>query len=384
MYWEKLNEVSKIDKSSFKKANKEFSEIINNFIDDLNIVERNKYRIKPSIGMGTMSKLWWCTIMDRNFYKTSYGIKDDRSLSADKGYYIAYLFSEDRRKVVLCISQPSKDITLQKNLYKFSFYQKKNELIYNELLNDVKFLRLPKPILSDNNLQNARDFEASMIIFKKYNLDNIISDNEIKNDLIEFLIIYERLIDYITITKSVTIDSIKMSLFTNKLSNDEDKIDYNELIDEDKSQIDLINSNRYTTFSEIETANNSKVEYSEQNGIYKYKRDNRILKTVIEDSNYQCSYNSNHQTFLTKNGCKFVEGHHLVPLKFQSEFEGFRLDRYENIVSLCPICHSAIHYGDDKTKRIILEVLYSSSEMKEKLKNYEINSFNEFYDKFYF
>lgn len=384
MYREKLKEVSKIDKSSFTKANNEFSVIINNFIDDLNIIDRNKYRVKPSIGMGRMSRLWWCTIMDRDFYKTSYGIKDDRSLSADKGYYIAYLFSEDRRKVVLCISQPSKDITLHKNKYKLSYYHKKNESIYNELFSNARYLRLPKPILSDNNLQNARDFEASMIIFKEYNLDNKINDSEFKKDLNEFLVIYETLIDYITKTKSKTIDSMKISLFTNKLSADEEKVDFFELIDEDKSHIDLINSNRYTTLSEIETANNNKVEYSEQNGIYKYKRDNRILKTVIEDSNYQCSYNSNHQTFLTKNGCKFVEGHHLVPLKFQSEFEGFRLDRYENIVSLCPICHSAIHYGDDKTKRIILESLYISSEMKEKLKLYEINSFNEFYDKFYF
>lgn len=383
MYIDKLNEIYKIDKSNFKKANQEFREIIINFIDNLDIIDKQTYRVKPSIGMGTISKLWWCTIMDREFYKESYGIKDDRSLSADKGYYIAYLFNEDRNKAVICISQPSKGITKQKNNEKLYYYQRKNELIYNDIYMNSRFMCLPKPVLSINKLSNARDFETSIIIYKEYDLSKNIEDAEFKSDLKEFIEIYSKLLIYIKNKKTITIDSVKVSLYTNKLSEKEKDFDFQEVIEDEIIQNEAFKSRKYTTKTEIENANNNVAQYNEINGTLRYIRDKRLHSTVIESSNFKCSYRSSHETFSSIYGNRYMEGHHLIPLKFQSQFGSFRLDRYENIVSLCPICHSAIHYGDDEVKRTILEDLYNKSEMKILIKKFNVNSFVEFYDRFY-
>lgn len=383
MYIDKLNEISKIDKADFKQANKDFSEIINSFIDSVGIIDKKIYRIKPSIGMGTISKLWWCTIMDKEFYKESYGIKDNRSLSADKGYYIAYLFSEDRKKVVLCISQPSKGITNQKNNSKLYYYQEKNQLIYNENYLDSGFMYLPKPVLSNNKLSNARDFETSIIIYKEYDLSRNIEDSEFLSDLTKFVGIYSKLLAFIKNKKFFIIDKMKISLYTNKTSENEKELDYLEVIEDEATQNEAYKSQKYISASEIENANNNAVQYKEINGALRYIRDKRLHSTVIEDLDYKCNYRNEHETFSSRYGNRFMEGHHLIPLKYQSQFGSFRLDRYENIVSLCPICHSAIHYGNDEIKRTILEDLYKNSKMKIILRKFEVNSFVEFYDRFY-
>lgn len=382
MYIEELRKIKDINKNSISSANLNFSGIFNSFIGDLEIVDKKKYRVKTSVGMGTLAKLWWCIIMDRNFYRDIYGINDDRKLSADKGYYIAYLVNEEMNKIVLCISQPSKNITRPKNSDKLFFYQSKNEQIYNALFKNENYRYYPKPRLSENELLSARDFEASIIIYKEYDLNTYINDKEFKEDLVKFIEIYNKLLNYITAQKYITINSRKMSLFTNSISDIEDD-DFIEIIDDDNEQLVSYKSKRYIKQSELEYANNKPVEYTQMNGNNVYKRDERIQKTVIEDSEFLCSYDKNHITFLTKNGMRFMEGHHLVPLKFQLEFNEFRLDRYENIVSLCPICHSAIHYGDDEVKRRILEKLYNRNKMKDILKQFNINSFIEFYDKYY-
>jgi predicted HNH restriction endonuclease len=383
MYINDLRKIKDISKENFSNANLQFSRNINSFLNNLNIIEESKFRVKTSIGMGTMAKLWWCTIMDRKFYKDVYGVHDDRSLSADKGYYIAYLFNEEKTKLFLCISQPSNEITKKKNLEKYKLYIEKNKVIYNELYSDSKYHRLPSPTLSSNELIKAREFEASIIIYKEYILSENISDNEFLNDLKKFIEIYNQLLKYIVKTKFVIIKNTKLSLFTNEFSQAETDFDFIELIEEEKLQVKSYESLKYLSGTELEDANNRDVEYGVIDGLLRYKRDARIQKTVIENSNYLCNFNSSHQTFLTKNGNKFMEGHHLVPLKYQHLFASFRLDRSENIESLCPICHSAIHYGSDEEKRIKLETLYNKSKMKIILKKHEVNSFIEFYDKFY-
>lgn len=382
MYIEELRKIKNINKNSISNANLNFTRIFNNFIDDLGIIDKKKYRVKTSVGMGTLAKLWWCIIMDRDFYRDIYGVCDDRKLSADKGYYIAYLVNEEMNKIVLCISQPSKNISRPKNSEKLSYYKTKNELIYNELFQNSNYNNSPKPSLSENELINARDFEASIIVYKEYYLNIDISNNEFKEDLVNFIEIYHNLLNYVVDQKYITINFKKMSLFTNAISKLEEN-DYMEIIDDDNEQIIAYKSKRYINQSEIENANNKPVEYTQLNGNNVYKRDERIQKTVLEDSEFLCSYDQNHITFLTKDGKRFMEGHHLVPLKFQQEFKDFRLDRYDNIVSLCPICHSAIHYGDDEVKRKILEDLYNRNKMKDILKQFNINSFIEFYDKYY-
>jgi predicted HNH restriction endonuclease len=94
----------------------------------------------------------------------------------------------------------------------------------------------------------------------------------------------------------------------------------------------------------------------------RYKTNPRISKTALKEAKYKCEYAENtkeiHLTFGSKYGHQYTEAHHLIPMHAQGDFLPINLDRTENIVSLCPICHSAIHYGSKAERERVLKILY--------------------------
>lgn len=85
------------------------------------------------------------------------------------------------------------------------------------------------------------------------------------------------------------------------------------------------------------------------------RTDRRLLRTVMERSNYRCAVDEGHMTFESAvTGENYVEGHHLIPLAAQPSVDGINLDCPENLVMLCPNCHSAVHYGSIEVRRRIL------------------------------
>jgi hypothetical protein len=127
--------------------------------------------------------------------------------------------------------------------------------------------------------------------------------------------------------------------------------------------------------------NNRSPQPYQRGNITRYKTNSRIAKTAIDLSNYKCLYNDSHETFISKIGKPYMEAHHLIPMAAQKDFD-INIDRIENIVSLCPICHSAIHLGDQD---LILELLKKIYDIKEsELKRVGINiSFEELFSKYY-
>lgn len=91
-----------------------------------------------------------------------------------------------------------------------------------------------------------------------------------------------------------------------------------------------------------------------------YKTNPRLAKTVLARLNYKCEINNRHMTFFTKKGIQFSESHHLLPMSFQDRFLPLNIDREENITSLCPTCHRAVHLGNESEKRERLLILYNS------------------------
>lgn len=78
----------------------------------------------------------------------------------------------------------------------------------------------------------------------------------------------------------------------------------------------------------------------------KWPRSFRIAKSALENANFQCENNPQHITFRSRVTKKnFVEAHHLIPMEKQGEFK-VSLDVPENILSLCPNCHSMFHHSD--------------------------------------
>lgn len=94
-------------------------------------------------------------------------------------------------------------------------------------------------------------------------------------------------------------------------------------------------------------------------GILTYPRNElEMLKAKI-NSNWQCEISSSHKTFINAQLNKpFVEGHHLIPMHVQDEFDN-TIDFADNIVTLCPNCHRKIHYGLKEDKYEMIKLLYS-------------------------
>ena len=93
------------------------------------------------------------------------------------------------------------------------------------------------------------------------------------------------------------------------------------------------------------------------------KKNPSISSKAVAASRFKCAYDSTHHTFLKANGVQYMEGHHLIPCnpgnseKYWKRFSR-NIDCFENIVSLCPICHRRIHYGSNAERTEIIDRLY--------------------------
>lgn len=84
-----------------------------------------------------------------------------------------------------------------------------------------------------------------------------------------------------------------------------------------------------------------------------YPRNAQVVSNALHNANYKCELSCNTELFLRKNSqFNYTEGHHLIPLCYQDEFE-YSLDVEANVVSLCPNCHRRLHYGDDVSELLI-------------------------------
>jgi 5-methylcytosine-specific restriction protein A len=94
----------------------------------------------------------------------------------------------------------------------------------------------------------------------------------------------------------------------------------------------------------------------------RYSKNPLVGKIAIKNADYKCENNSLHETFIsyrTKN--QFMEAHHLIPINQQDNmWDKFNVnvDCIENIISLCPNCHRAIHYAEKDVKRKLIKKLY--------------------------
>lgn len=90
----------------------------------------------------------------------------------------------------------------------------------------------------------------------------------------------------------------------------------------------------------------------------KIARDPAVAANALCNADYKCELCPEHKTFIRKsNGKPYTEPHHLIPMKFQKDFN-VSLDVENNIVSLCSNCHNMLHYGADID--VELEVLYNN------------------------
>lgn len=157
-----------------------------------------------------------------------------------------------------------------------------------------------------------------------------------------------------------------------------------DIVESDVEQQEkIISSFAYDVITEaFSKANNRSPEFIKTAKGIKYKVNSRIGKTALHLANFECACNKEkHKTFISKLGKPYMEAHHLIPMCAQKDFS-INLDRVENIVSLCPICHSAIHLGTESVRLDVLTKLFD--EREKTLKKCGLNiSFGELFSNYY-
>ena len=151
---------------------------------------------------------------------------------------------------------------------------------------------------------------------------------------------------------------------------DKDTLEVDDIIDaildmEDEREIK--EASVYSSEEDIVRSNNREpVLKSGLETNNRYSTDPRLAKTAIKNAGYVCELSgkvgSNHSTFDSTHGTRYLEAHHLVPMKAQKDYIslGINLERLENIVALCPNCHKAVHYGTREEKVKYLRPLYDA------------------------
>ena len=102
----------------------------------------------------------------------------------------------------------------------------------------------------------------------------------------------------------------------------------------------------------------------------KYARNKDLVTFIAQKSNYSCSIDKNHESFISKSsGEKYVEVHHLIPLSCKLlDLKDVKLDVTINLFALCSTCHKKIHLSIDSEKMVIIEKLYNMQ--KQEITNY--------------
>lgn len=303
-------------------VNYEFKNQIEQQLNDENIL------IKGSVGKGQWASVPWLCVFDKRITNT-----------AQKGFYIVYLFSEDMSGVYLSLNQ---GYTWYSNTFKSeanNTVKSVSDYLRTKLRSDIS--NFPEDSINlHTNQKLGKGYQLGNIISKYYPKDNIPSQNDLINDLYKLIGIFNELkailpdvdneAEYIRwatgcssyVDSSIEDDDI---YFQNEIQNDV-AVDF-----EDQPE-------------EIPGTNNSRTNQS-------IKRNPQKAINALKHANYKCEINSEHQSFISgATGKEYVEAHHIIPLSQQSNYKN-SLDVEANIVALCPNCHKMIHLGTREEKK---------------------------------
>ena len=271
-------------------------------------LDKSEYLVKGSVGTGTISDIPWIAIYHKEITKT-----------ATKGYYPVFLFNDDCSGVYLTFLL---GWTQYKNHFKNiqvarAQIIRATTLIKQELRPTDGFLT-DKIDLKTRNTNLAKGYELGTICSKFYEVNSIPNEEVLRSDIIRMLSVYSEMRGL-----------IGKDVFIQETSFNEDHYQNTSELTEELPEFPL----GPIPFKEA-------ISYKQKLQYPRSPKVNALAKSIAK---YKCEYNLAHITFKSGvSGNNFVEGHHLIPIEAQPKFEN-SLDVPENIISLCPNCHRAIH-----------------------------------------
>jgi len=264
------------------------------------------------------------------------------------------------------------------NYFDISTWAEINKNIFNDLILDTtwfieknlkqeieKYFKDKSYIILFNTHEDEKSFYTTIINegeFLEFNFFNHVSgiknnggyfkDAKFKNNKIDNNFLYAKNLESSN-NQSDTNERVKSYL---KLLDKRIDDKFSKIAIEDRYQQD-INSVEATKIEEgpIEKKNRKGSDLSNQ---YKYQRNPSISANALEKANYLCEIDTTHKTFSQENLRNYVEGHHVIPMAAQENFE-YSIDVPENIVALCPNCHRKVHLAKTETRLKIVEKLFN-------------------------
>jgi len=320
-------------------------------------LEEERFFVVGSVGQGQWAEIPWVSIFIR-----------DITTTATKGYYIVYLFKADMSGVYISLNQ---GWTYFKNKYRTKFGRKKIKStadIIRRKLNTAPVNMTATEIALGGRGDLAQGYENGHIYGRLYSANNLPSSKELISDLRELLTSYKE-IEYMMGKRSV--DRFNDYLL---LSDDGQYLEEEQEQEEDfqdNVQYILDKKDKEVERNLTEEAGNMDNPLPkpdpvfDQSGKKRWPRSAQISAKALRLSGYKCAFDESHVSFTSKvTGKRYLEMHHLVPMRYQYEFN-VSLDRSAQLLALCPTCHRQIHHGTDEEKEKMLRDLFY--ERREKL-----------------
>ncbi len=180
-------------------------------VDYLNgIFKREDIKIEGSCGRGYWTYHPWIALFNKNI-----------TTSAQEGVYIVYLFSKDMERVYLTLNQGSTSIENKYKGKRNKAQRVKEELMY--IRNQIRSQIDSRGFLTNNNLIIGNEnYEVGSIFYKMYSKEelknDLISEEELIEDLKNMLIIYDEYYNKFVTTKYNTEEGKQMEKFREKLT----------------------------------------------------------------------------------------------------------------------------------------------------------------------
>lgn len=260
------------------------------------LIDKDRYLVKGSVGQGNWSVSPWIAVFDILVTR-----------SAQDGYYPVFLFKEDMTGFYLSLNQ---GVTKIREIYKRGTQEvlRMKAGDYRAQLNvdSTYFSEAPITLRKNNRSGSSllKLYEAGNIISKFYSGTSLPNDEQLKQDLLAILKLY----DVLSYNEGLP------NLSTERES-DEQFIGY-----EDLKKIRL----------------HKRIE-----------RNIQLSKKVKKVQGYTCkACKFNFRTVYGDLGENFIEAHHIRPI---SKLVGqkLRLDVRTDFIVLCSNCHSMIHRLED-------------------------------------
>lgn len=280
------------------------------------------YLIVGSIGKGLMSETPWIGLFDTEVTK-----------SAQTGYYVVYLFTSDLKGVYLSLgigwTQYENAYGIKTGKIRIKENAKKARVVLRGILDYST-----REIDLKASGQLTKGYEQGNICSKYYSIDSLPEDSVLIDDLRNFIGLYKELKGLVG-KDILQIDSVA--------SEDE----YQEAIQK-SSPPDLPQGPIPRSSQILQGASAAR-----------WSRKPAVARVSLDLASYKCEFEFSHETFISDvSGVPFMEAHHLVPMSYQGEFQ-HSLDVPENIVSLCPNCHRAIHHASLNIRNEIIDRLFN-------------------------